>query len=325
MRALILAGGAGTRLRPLTDATPKPMVELCGEPYAAGLLRRLAGAGVRQATFCVAGDPGPFAALEPLAADLDMVVAASTEEHPLDTAGAVRRLLADAPDPDEAVLVCNGDVLTDVDLPAVVAAHGAAGVEATLVLTEVDDTSSFGVVTTGPNGLVTAFVEKPPAGTVADRTVNAGTYVLTPRILGRTPGDGPLSFEREVFPGALAGGGRLLGWVSDAHWADLGTPRRHLDGVAAIATGRCAWPVAPEVRIDSGIVRHASAEVAAGAELIGPTALGPGTVVAAGARLVDCEVHVGAHVGPGASLEGVIVGPGAHVAADTTAHDAVLV
>jgi mannose-1-phosphate guanylyltransferase len=310
MHALVLAGGLGTRLRPLTLTRPKPLVPFCGAPFAAGLVRRLADAGARRVTFLIGSDPAPFASLAPLADDVGVRVEAVTEERPLDTAGAARRLLrgiGDAP-----VLVCNGDVLTDLDLAALVAAHGQAGAAATIALTRVEDTSAFGVVECDAAGRVRRFVEKPAPGTAEADTVNAGTYVLAGDVFDAFAGDGPLSFEREVFPSLLERGAVVHGVVSASFWADLGTPERYLDGTMAVLDGRCAWPVASDmVAIGDRALVHRGARVQGE---VGPgCVIGDGCVVASGARLERTVLFEQAVVGTGAFVEGSILGVGGRV------------
>lgn len=313
MRAIVLAGGAGTRLRPLTDTRPKPLVPFCGEPFAAGLLRRLS-AVCRHVTLLVGQDPTPFERLSAVAGELAVRVDVLAEHTPLDTAGATRALLA-SERTDEPVLVCNGDVLTDGDLAALVDAHRRAGALATLALTRVADPSPYGVVVTDAGGRVTRFVEKPAAGTAPADTVNAGCYVLAPEALERYPGVGPLSFERDVFPGLLAEGAHLHGHLDDGFWADLGTPARYLDGTAAVLDGRCAWPVAPALqRLESGAFAHPTAQVAADARVGAGCVLGAGASVAAGARLATAVLFDRARVGAGARVERVVVGERGEVA-----------
>lgn len=309
MHAIILAGGRGTRLRPLTDRRPKPLLPFMGEPYAAGLLRRLAAVGCTHATFLIGQDPEPFAVLEPVGRSLAIEVAASAEEVPLDTAGAARRLLRDH---DEGpVLVCNGDVVTDLDLVALLAAHDAAGAAATIALTRVEDTAAFGVVVCDDAGRVRRFVEKPAPGTIEDDTVNAGTYVLSPGVFDAFGGDGPLSFERDVFPGLLEAGETVLGHPSEAYWADLGTPQRYLDGTRAVLDGRCAWPAAPGmVSVGRSAMAHESAEVE-GAELGAGVVVGEGCRVAPGVSLRDTALFPSVRVEADAAADGAIVGEGA--------------
>jgi mannose-1-phosphate guanylyltransferase len=313
MEAVILAGGQGTRLRPLTDTLPKPLLPFMGEPYAAGLLRRLAVLDATRATFLVGQDVGPWRPLGELGAQFGIDVGIATEEVPLGTAGAARRLLNRGV--DGAVLVCNGDILTDLDFAALLTAHGRTGAVASIALTRVPDTSAFGVVVCNANGRVERFVEKPPPGTLPANTINAGTYVLEPDVFSSFPGDSPLSFEREVFPGLVASGATVLGYPSDAHWADLGTPERYLAGHRAVLEGSCRWPAAPEMERRDSVAVHRSAQVADDAKLGPYVVIGPGCAVGDRARVRDTVLHEGVRIGAGAIVEGAILGPRSVVAA----------
>ena len=313
MRALVLAGGAGTRLRPLTDTRPKPLVPLVGSPFAAGLLRRLADAGCQRATFLVSDDARPFAPLQQLGEANNIAVDVATEETPLDTAGAVRRALAEPG--AEPVLVANGDILTDLDFATLMAAHAQAGATATLALARVPDTRSFGVVVTDEGGQVHRFVEKPPPGTVAADTINAGTYVLDPAAFAPFPGDGPLSFEREVFPGLLAAGARMLGVIHEGYWADLGTPVRLREAHAAVIAGRCRWPLGAQMVLDDGVARHEDAVVDDASGFRGPVTIGQRARVETAVRLHDVVLGEDTFVGKEAVVEEVILGEGARIGA----------
>lgn len=307
MRALILAGGRGTRLRPLTHLIPKPLVPFMGDPYAHGLLRRLVDAGVTRATFLVGRTAEPFQPLVDAADQLGLAIDVATEEMALDTAGAVRRALAD--EPDEPVLVCNGDVLTDVDLRRVIDGHVTAGATATLTLHEVTDTSAFGVVVLDQHGYIQRFVEKPQPGTIADRTINAGTYVLQPRLFDHFPGDGPLSFEREVFPGLLEAGERMFGVNDHAYWQDLGTPERYLEGHRAVIDGECRWPLPAGTDLSKGrCAVHPTAQVHPTAVLRFGTMVGPRCVVGAGAVLQGAVLHDDVEVADAAVITDSLVG-----------------
>jgi NDP-sugar pyrophosphorylase family protein len=312
MDAVILAGGQGTRLRPLTETTPKPLLPFMGEPFAAGLLRRLVDVGVRRATFLVGADPEPWAPLQDIGLDVGVTVAVSAEELPLDTAGAARRFMARGL--DDAVLVCNGDILTDLDFAAVLRAHRDAGAAATIVLTRVSDTSAFGVVVCDQDGRVERFVEKPPPGTLDEDTVNAGTYILSPDVFSGFPGDGPLSFERTVFPGLVQSGALVAGVSSDRFWADLGTPARYLAGHLAVLEERCRWPAAPGMRRQGPVAIHQLASVADGAWLGRGTVVGASCRIEAGARIDGSVLHDGVVVGAGATVTAAILGAGSRVA-----------
>lgn len=320
MHAVVLAGGRGTRLRPLTDTRPKPLIPFGGDPFAAGLLRRLSAAGCTHTTFLVGQDAAPFLPLRDLGAALGVPVDVVTEPQPLDTAGAARDLLhgrADGP-----AIVCNGDILTDLDFAALLGEHRRAGAVATLALTRVEDTSSFGVIELDDTGRVRRFVEKPPAGTLAADTINAGTYVLSPGAFDGCPTTGPLSFERTVFPGLVEAGAVVLGVPSSAYWMDLGTPQRYLAGHRAVLTGECGWPVgAAFARRDDTVLVHTSAEIDPAATLQDCVTVGAGARVDAGAVVRNSAIFENARIGAGASVEGAIVGenatisPGAIVAA----------
>jgi mannose-1-phosphate guanylyltransferase len=333
--AMIVAGGAGTRLRPLTDSTPKPLLPFCGEPFLAGVLIRLADAGVRRVWLVVGADPSPFMVLKPLAQAHGVELEAVPEPEPLDTAGGVRSVIDRC---DGSVFVLNGDVLTDVDLGSVGRAHLDARADATLVLTRVEDTSTFGVcVMEGDR--ITGFVEKPPPGTLPDQdAVNAGTYVLEPGALSSFP-LGRLSFEREVFPGLVADGALVRGVVSDAVWADLGTPERYLEGHRLALAGSLQWPALAAVPPDGdGVHRHPDVEVASDARVRGPALLGRGATISPGATVgpdvvlgascrieadamvTDSVLGVGTVIEAGATVEGLVTGSEARVGAGAMLH-----
>lgn len=330
--ALIVAGGAGTRLRPLTTTIPKPLLPLCARPFLAGVLHRLAEVGVDHVRLVVGSDPSPFEVLQPVARRLGVTLTAVPEPRPLDTAGGVREVLDDL---RGTTLVLNGDILTDVDLSPVLAAHVAARAEATLVLTRVEDTSTFGVCVREGSRIVD-FVEKPAPGTLPGQdAVNAGTYVLEPDALRRFP-RGPLSFERDVFPGLVADGAHVEGVVSDAVWADLGTPERFLEGHRLALDGRLRWPTLDEVGAADadGVRRGTEVAMAADARLVGPclvddrvrigpgavvgpyAVLGAGTHVGAGARVRDTVAREDVRIGGHAQLDGVLLGVGATIGTD---------
>ncbi len=236
------------------------------------------------------------------------------EPEPLDTAGGVRAAVDQV---RGSFLVLNGDILTDVDYREVVAAHRDAGADATLVLTRVEDTSSYGVcVREGTR--ITEFVEKPAPGTLPGQdAINAGTYVLEPDVLaGFEPGR--LSFERQVFPAVLARGGHLEGVVWDGVWADLGTPERYLEGHRLALSGAMSWPSVDEVADRGGGVRVAAdASVAADAVLTGPVLILAGARVDGGATVgPDVVVGAGSTVGPGATVSDSVLFERVHLGAD---------
>ncbi|HSK24248.1 MAG TPA: NDP-sugar synthase [Egicoccus sp.] len=304
--AMIVAGGAGTRLRPLTHDIPKPLLPFCGGPFLEGVVLRLAAIGVERVLLVVGAETAPFEAFAATFRDRGVSVEIVPEPEPLDTAGGVRSVLDQV---TGTFLVLNGDILTDVDLAAVVDHHGRVGADATLVLTRVEDTSAFGVCVLDEDGRITAFVEKPEPGTLpGQNAVNAGTYVLEPDALAGFP-QGRLSFERTVFPDLVASGARVHGWVGEGVWADLGTPERFLAGQRLALSGALRWPTLDAVAADERGIRVANGVVVEdGVHLEGPLLLEDGVHVAAGARL-----------GPD-----LVLGPGVRVGRDVRLTDSVV-
>jgi NDP-sugar pyrophosphorylase family protein len=318
--ALIVAGGRGTRLLPLTRDVPKPMLPFCGAPFLAGLARRLAAVGIRRIGLVVGADPTPFLPLVPLLEAHGVEVLMVPEPTPLDTAGGVRAATVGL---DGPVLVLNGDVLSDLDVVALADHHATSGAAATIALTRVEDTSTFGVcVLEGDR--ITAFVEKPEPGTLPGHdTVNAGAYVLAAGILARFP-EGPLSFEREVFPALLEAGERLTGHVHDGVWTDLGTPERFLAGQRLVLDGAMAWPPLEDLEdlgerdgrpARRGVLVGRDVAVASDARIDAPVVLGDGVSVGSGAAVGPAVVaDAGVHIGDRADVTDSMLSRGAIVA-----------
>jgi len=328
--AMIVAGGRGTRLLPVTEHVPKPMLPFCGAPFLAGLARRLGAVGIRRVGLIVGSDTEPFAPLVALVAPHGIEVTIVPEPAPLDTAGGVRTATLGL---DEPVLVLNGDVLSDLDIVALCELHGRTDAAATIGLTRVPDTSAFGVcVLEGDR--ITAFVEKPEPGTLPDHdTINAGAYVLAPGVLERFA-EGPLSFEREVFPALLSSGERLSGLVHEGVWTDLGTPDRFLAGQRLVLDGAMPWaPLADLADLGeledrasrAGVLVGSDVRVAKDARLDAPVVLGDGVSVGSGAAIGPyVVVAAGAHVGDGADVADALLAEGALVGQRAVVSDAML-
>ena len=315
--ALIVAGGRGTRLLPLTERTPKPMLPFCGAPFLAGLARRLGASGVERIGLVVGAETAPFEPLVTLLAPHGLDVFIVPEPTPLDTAGGVRAATEALGEP---VLVLNGDVLSDLDVTALFAHHVRSGAVATIALTRVPDTSTFGVCVLDGHR-ITAFVEKPGPGTLPGHdTVNAGAYVLEAGTLARFPA-GPLSFEREVFPALLEAGDRLTGHVHHGVWTDLGTPDRFLEGQRLVLDGAMSWPPLDDLADLGELEGRASREgvrvghdvrVAADVRLDAPVVIGDGVSVGSGSAIgPHVVIAAGAHIGDGADIADSLVGDGA--------------
>ncbi|MDQ3147977.1 MAG: NDP-sugar synthase [Actinomycetota bacterium] len=333
MRAVVLLGGFGTRLRPLTLTTPKQMLPVAGRPLIERVLAHLAAHGVDEAVLSLGYRPDVFRDAYPDACCAGVHLVYAVEPEPLDTAGAVR-FAATAAGVDARFLVVNGDVLTGLDLSALVATHEATGAEGTIALTRVEDPSQFGVVPTDEDGRVTAFVEKPPPGEAPTDLINAGFYVLEPFVLDRIPGGRRVNIERETFP-AMVDEGVLYASHDDAYWIDVGTPERYLrasldllpaEGGRARLDGEAEFPamLADGVVVEVGAVVSTSVlerdvTVADGARVERSVVLA-GAVVGARALVCDSIIGAGAVIGAGATVEdlsvigdGAVVEEGAHL------------
>ena len=232
-RALVLAGGEGTRLRPLTRTTPKPVLPLAGRPFLSFMLDWLRRHGTEEVVLSCGFLSD---AVRHVLGDIyeGMRVRYVVEDEPLGTAGPVR-LAHEEGLVDGRLLVLNGDVLTDMDLSAELHQHEQTGARATLALVAVDDTSSYGVVPTDADGRVEAFLEKGDGPAPTNR-VNAGAYVLEPDVIERIPAGRAVSFEREIFPALVDDG--LYGWQAEGYWIDIGTPERYLEATYDLLAGR---------------------------------------------------------------------------------------
>jgi mannose-1-phosphate guanylyltransferase len=321
VRAVVLVGGFGTRLRPLTLSTPKQLLPIVDRPMLDWVLANLARHGIDEAVLSLGYRPDAFRAAYPDGCCAGVRLTYAVEPEPLDTAGAIRFAAGEA-GVRERFVVLNGDVLTDLDLGALLADHEASGAEGTIALHRVEDPSAFGVVPTDEAGRVLAFVEKPPRDEAPTDLINAGTYVLEPSVLDRIPAGRRVSIERETFPAMVADGTLHARADGGCYWIDTGTPALYLQAMLDLIDGRRperpapvspAARVDPQARLDRAVVM-AGASVAAGAE-VRRSAVLPGGQVGAGAVVVDSIVGPGASVGEGASLRGgTVLGDGVAVA-----------
>lgn len=303
MRAVVLVGGKGTRLRPLTHTAPKQMLPVAGRPMIEWVLEHLAGHGVDEAVLSLGYRPDAFTDAYPDESCGGVRLRYAVEDVPLDTAGAIAFAARSCGLADETILVVNGDVLTGLDVSALIEFHRSRGARATIALTPVEDPSRYGVVPTDPDGRVLDFIEKPAPGTAPTNLVNAGTYVLEPSVLAGIPATGPVSIERATFP-ALVATGQLYAMASDADWLDAGTPATYLSAnlsrrgaVKADATG-----IHPDAKVSGSV-------------------LGAGVSVGPGATVEDSLVLDGASVAGGATVRRSIVGWGATIGAGALVTD----
>ncbi len=327
MKAIILVGGEGTRLRPLTYDTPKQMLPIVGRPMLERVLEHLAAHGIDEAVLSLGYLPDAFMAAYPDGKAAGVALTYAVEPHPYDTAGAVR-FAADVAGIDDTFVVLNGDVLTDLDLSALLARHRARGAEGTIALHPVDDPSRFGVVTTDDEDRVLAFVEKPPRDEAPTNLINAGTYVLEPAALDRVPLGQRVSIERETFP-AMTRDGTLYAVADRAYWLDTGTPAAYLQAHRDLLEGRRSGVELPSglgsdlpLERHRKVVREGAVEVEGTVK--GASFLGDGTKVAAGAVVRDSVLGRGCRVDARSLVEGCVLLPGARVAGDSVVTGSVL-
>jgi mannose-1-phosphate guanylyltransferase len=326
VQALVLAGGQGTRLRPLTYTTPKPVIPLAGKPFLTFMLDWLGRHGVTETILsCGFLSDDVRSVLGDVYGGMHLRYV--VEDSPLGTAGPLRLALDDGL-LEERLLVLNGDVLTDMDLTAELAFHTELGARCTLALIEVEDTASYGVVPTDSEGRVEAFLEK-TTGEVPTNRINAGAYVLERDVVDElVPSGRPVSFEREVFP-ALVGGG-LCGWHGTGYWIDIGTPERYLEATHDLLSGAVVSELPPRDETGSLIGEgcltagaHIGPQSVLGAHCsvgtdsaVERSVLHDGVQVAADCLVRDSVLAAGVKVGAGARiLPGAVVGAGARIAA----------
>ncbi|MFB7291819.1 sugar phosphate nucleotidyltransferase [Actinacidiphila glaucinigra] len=322
--AILLVGGKGTRLRPLTVHTPKPMVPAAGVPFLTHQLARARAAGVEHIVLATSYLAEVF---EPHFGDgsaLGLRLEYVTEDEPLGTGGAIRNV-ADRLDsaPGDPVLVFNGDILTGLDIAGLVATHRDSGADVSLHLTRVEDPRAFGLVPTDASGRVTAFLEKPetPEEIVTDQ-INAGAYVFDRSVIDSIPTGRAVSVERETFPGLLADGAHLQGMVDSTYWLDLGTPHAFVRGSADLVLGHAPSPAVPG-RCGERLVLE-GARIADDAKLTGGTAVSAGAVIGAGAVVDGSTILAGAVVHPGATVVDSLIGAGAVIGERTVVHGSVI-
>ncbi|MFN8558199.1 MAG: NDP-sugar synthase [Dehalococcoidia bacterium] len=344
MRALILAGGRATRLRPLTETTPKAMTPLLGRPFLEHVLAWLLRHGIDEITLLLGHLAEPIRAHFGDGHAFGVRLGYVIEETALGSGGAIKQLEAELREPFFAL---NGDIFTDLDLGAMVAAHRQAGAALTISLEPVNDPSSYGVVARDDDGWATRFVEKPPAGAAPSNLINAGTWLFEPETLRRIAADTYTMVERDLFP-ALAAERRLLGFAPSCYWMDAGTAERYLQlhrdllagraGGALALVERSGWPglfvqtapgaprrlapapvVDPSGSLEGAVVLDAGVRIGAGAAVRGPACLGADVVVQDGARIEDSVIWSGCRVGPNAVVAasilaaGCVVGGGARL------------
>jgi mannose-1-phosphate guanylyltransferase len=338
VQGVILVGGEGTRLRPLTSGTPEPIVTFVDRPFMGFMLQWLARHDVTDVVMCCGFLATKVREVLGDGSDFGVRLRFVEEPEPRGTAGALKYaedLLEDR------FVMLNGDVLTDVDVGAQVRQHEATGAVGTLGMVAVEDPSAYGLVLLDEDNAVTGFLEKPGSDQLRDvdqYLISAGIYVLERRVLDLIPPARAVSIEREVWP-RLVGEGLYGHPAQDAYWLDIGTPERYLDGTRDILAGHVetavserldaerqdlAGDVDPGARVTGPVIVEAGARVAAGARVIGPAVIGAGSELAPQAVVESAVVLHGCRIGPGAHVRRAILAGGVQIGANTIVEDGVV-
>ena len=324
MKALLIAGGFGTRMRPLTFTRPKHLLPIANRPHIDHVFDKLQRHGIDECVLLTSYLADAFTETVRSAEERGFKVEVAHEETPLGTAGALKNAahLLD----DGSFLALNGDVLTDADLGLLVQFHRDRGAEATIMLTPVEDPSAFGVVPTDAGGRVESFIEKPAPGEAPTNMINAGVYVMEASVLDRIPAGRECSAERELFP-AMVADGVLFALATDSYWLDVGTPEKYLQANLDALSGAF---VADEISLEaegSNVIGEdcvIDPDAAVTMSCVGPgstisgarvseSVLLPGVVVEGGAVVSRSILGEGVRVAPGARVEGATVGDGEKV------------
>jgi mannose-1-phosphate guanylyltransferase/phosphomannomutase len=322
VKAVIMAGGEGTRLRPLTSNQPKPMIPLANRPMMEHIVGLLREHGFTDIVVTVAFLANTIRTYFGDGSEFGVRMAYATEETPLGTAGSVRNAMDEL---DEPFLVISGDVLTDIDLSEVVRFHEEKGALATIALESMENPLEFGIVITREDGSIERFLEKPTWGQVFSDTINTGIYVLDPEVFDFIPAGRPVDFSGEVFPAILDAGRPIFGYVTEGYWEDVGTLDAYLKAHHDVLDGRVDLDIAgfrisdgvwlgegaevdPRARVDGPAIIGDNSRVEAGAHLAAYTVLGSNVRVGRDAYLERCVVHDNSYLGDSVRLRGCLVG-----------------
>jgi mannose-1-phosphate guanylyltransferase/phosphomannomutase len=310
MKAVIMAGGEGTRLRPLTSNAPKPMMPLCNRPMMEHIVRLLKTHGFDEIVVTVAFMANHIRTYFGDGSEFGVRMVYATEETPLGTAGSVRNAMAEL---DERFLVISGDVLTDIDLSAIVKVHESKGALATIGLVPVENPLEFGIVITRDDGSIERFLEKPSWGQVFSDTINTGIFVLEPEIFDHIEADRSVDFSSEVFPKLLEEELPLYGAIAEGYWEDVGTLEAYMKAHKDVLDGRVSLDI-PGFQMGDEVYLGEGAEVHPDAEIVGPAVIGDNCRVEAGARLGEYVVlGTNVRVRANADLERVVVHDNAYL------------
>ena len=338
MDAVILVGGGGTRLRPLTYALPKPLIPVFNQPLISRIIAHLARHGVDRVVLAAAASERRIEAALGDGAQLSVQLSYSYETEPLGSGLAVKQAAANF---DGAFFVCNGDIITDLDLTAMLKQHRAQDATLSIALSAVEDPTAFGIAELAGGDRITRFVEKPSREEAPSSWANAGTWIFEPEVLNHIPGqklDG--SLERLVFPKLIADGSVVQGFPADAYWIDVGTAERYLQlhrevmqkrlagwlpqGVEANAVCGEGCEVSPEAQLGANVILGRNARVGTRVRITGPTVLGDNCAVGQGAKIAGSVLWSNIAIGAGAVVRDSIIGSGCSIGANAILEGAVL-
>ncbi len=324
MKSIILVGGEGTRLRPLTYSVVKSMVPVVNKPFIEHALARLAQHNINEIVLAMGYKPDSIFEYFGQKTGMSIKLAYSLEEKPLGTAGAVKHASQHI---DETLFVLNGDVFSDIDYTDMLNFHRQNKAQVTIALTHVDDPTKFGVVETDENGRVKRFTEKPKWEDVTSHWINAGVYILEPEVIDYIPENVFYMFEKGVFPNMLEKGEPVYAYTSDAYWIDMGTPEKYHQLNNDILCGKCKSPLHKAIPIISGpgtnidTTAHMTGPVLIGAgciieenaELEGPVILGDGCHIKKGSRIANSVLWNNIVAGEKASITNSIIASGDNI------------
>jgi mannose-1-phosphate guanylyltransferase len=331
MKAVILVGGEGTRLRPLTCNTTKAMVPVLNKPFLEHLLGYLKGHGVADIILAMSYLPQGIKSYFGGGAGLGVSLSYLVEEEPLGTAGAVKNADGYL---DESFLMLNGDVFTDLDITAMIGFHRQRGAAATIAVTPVEDPTAYGLIETSADGRITRFREKPARDEVTTNTINAGIYILEPAVLARIPPGKKVSIERETFQQLLEQGEAVYAYTSTAYWLDMGTPEKYLRLNHDLLLGRApslfkvssgvqtgGSRVDPSATIEAPVLIGEGCVIGPGVLVKGPAVIGPGCQIEAGAAIEGAVLWDNVSVGRRARLRNCIAASHSQIRADSEVPD----
>jgi mannose-1-phosphate guanylyltransferase len=322
MKAVLLVGGEGTRLRPLTCNTVKAMVPIVNRPFLQHMLGYLRAHGVDDIVVTLCYLPDRIEKRFGNGSGCGVKLAYVMEETPLGTAGAVKNAESHL---DGAFFVFNGDIITRIDLQAMLSFHRKRNAVATIALTPVENPSAYGVVETASDGRVTRFIEKPPSGQAPTNLINAGIYILEPAVLRGVPHGTCCMFERHLFPTLLSDGAAVFAYSTSDYWIDMGTPEKYRQVQYDLLLGKCASLLRTETAAANRVPAHSAAvhqaavlegpvvfgsncSVGAGARIKGPAVLGDGCTVSDGSILDKAILWQNVRVGKEASVRESVIG-----------------